>query len=241
MHARGHRPSRPASIRHRLAWALLAMVTTAVAQAQAPASAPSIYACIDAKGRRLTSDRPIAECTGTEQKVLNRDGSVREVRPPTLTAEERAEREARDRKANAERMAQIEATRRDKNLLARYPNEAAHRKARETALDTVRLAVKATETRLKELQAERKPLLDEAEFYKGKALPPKLKGQIEANDTAVEAQKEAAANQQAEMARVNRNYDVELARLRRLWAGAPPGSLGPLQAANHVARQASAP
>jgi hypothetical protein len=242
MHARGCRHPRPAPRWHRLAPAVLAVCAAAsAAQAQGTAPAAGIYTCVDAKGRRLTSDRPIAECTGTEQKVLNRDGSVREVRPPTLTAEERAEREARERKANAERMAQIESTRRDKNLLARYPDEAAHRKAREAALDNVRLAVKATESRLKELEIERKPLLDEAEFYKGKRLPPKLKGQLEANDAAVDAQKEAAANQQAEMERVNRNFDVELSRLRRLWAGAPPGSLGPLQAAPNGARAASAP
>ena len=153
---------------------------------------------------------------------------MRGVHPPTLTADERAAIEARERKANAERMAQIEATRRDKNLLNRYPNEAAHRKAREAALDTVRLAVKATDDRLKELEAERKPLLSEAEFYKGKRLPAKLRAQMEANDTAVEAQREAAATQQAELERVNRIYDIELARLQKLWAGAAPGSMGPL-------------
>jgi len=92
----------------------------------------------------------------------------------------------------------------------------------------VRLAIKATEDRLKELQAERKPLDNEAEFYKGKRLPPKLKGQIESNDTAIEAQREAAANQQSEVNRVNRIYDTELVRLQKLWAGAVPGSLGPI-------------
>jgi hypothetical protein len=35
-----------------------------------------IYTCIDDKGRRLTSDRPIAECNAREQQILNRDGSV---------------------------------------------------------------------------------------------------------------------------------------------------------------------
>lgn len=211
------------------ACALVAALLGTAAMAQTPASSTGgIYTCIDDKGRRLTSDRPIAECNAREQQILNKDGSVKAVKPPTLTAEERAEREARERKAAAERMALLEATRRDKNLLARFPSEAAHRKAREAALDTVRLAGKTTEKRLQDLGVERKPLLDEAEFYKGKPLPPKLKTALEANDAAVEAQKQLAATQQAEIERVNRNYDVELARLQRLWAGAPPGSLGPL-------------
>ena len=236
-------PDRGPLLRHAPALSVLLVVfacATAAAQSAGP-SASGIYTCIDDKGRRLTSDRPIAECNAREQHILNKDGSVRSVKPPTPTAEERAEREARERKASAERMALAEATRRDKNLLARYPTEAAHQKARETALDTVRLAVKATEARLLELQNERKPLLDEAEFYKGKPLPGKLKAALEANDAATEAQKQSAATQQAEIERVNRNYDVELARLRRLWAGAPPGSLGPLQSAvvKPVAKAAS--
>jgi hypothetical protein len=222
------RPSMPAAARAAsVVLAVLAATLPAAAQSRS-ASTGGIYTCIDDQGRRLTSDRPIAACSAKEQQILNKDGSVRGVHPPTLTAEERAAIEARERKASAERMARIEDTRRDKNLLARYPTEAAHRKARESALDTVRLAIKATEERMKILQAERKPLDSEIEFYKGKPLPPKLKAQIEANDTAVEAQKEAAANQQAELSRVNRIYDTELARLQRLWAGAAPGSMGPL-------------
>lgn len=207
--------------------ALSAGLAVAGAVAQQPA-ASGIYTCIDDKGRRLTSDRPIAECTAKEQQILNRDGSVKAVQPPTLTAEERAAQEARERKAAAERMAQMEAVRRDKQLMQRYRDENAHRRAREAALDTVRLAIKATEARMRELEAERKPLELEAEFYKGKALPSKIKLGLEANDAAVEAQKEAAATQQAELARVNGLFDVELTRLRKLWSGATPGSMGPL-------------
>ncbi|MBL8334620.1 MAG: DUF4124 domain-containing protein, partial [Rubrivivax sp.] len=117
--------------------ALSAALAVAGAVAQQPA-ASGIYTCIDDKGRRLTSDRPIAECTAKEQQILNRDGSVKAVQPPTLTAEERAAQEARERKAAAERMAQMEAVRRDKQLMQRYRDENAHRRAREAALDTVR-------------------------------------------------------------------------------------------------------
>jgi hypothetical protein len=72
--------------------------------------------------------------------------------------------------------------------------------------------------------------MDEAEFYKGKALPAKLKQQLDANDAATEAQRVLIDNQKAELVRVNRLYDVELARLKRLWAGAAPGTLdGPIK------------
>ena len=206
---------------------------TAWAQATPPRTSDRIYTCIDAQGRRLTADRPIAECNGREQQVLNRDGSLRAVQPPTLTTEERAEQEARERAAAEARSALSDALRRDRNLMARYPNEAAHGRAREGALDTVRLAMKSSEQRLRELMAERKPLRDEAEFYASKPMPLKLRMAIEHNDTAMEAQRSAVANQESELARVNKLYDAELERLRKLWSGAPAGSLGPLPVATH--------
>lgn len=218
--------ARPVRMLAALVLPALLAAPAAWAQPAKPGSS-GIYSCIDDRGRRLTSDRPIPECAHKEQQLLNRDGSVRAVVAPTLTADERAEREAAERRAAEARAAQQDAIRRDRNLVARFPNEAAHRKAREAALDTVRAAIKASEKRLRALQAERKPLLDEAEFYPNRPLPPKLKGQLDANDAAGEAQRALVATQSAEMERINANFDAELERLRRLWAGAPAGSLGP--------------
>jgi len=208
-----------------LAGAALVMPALAQSPPAAPASGAGIYTCVDDQGRRLTSDRPIPACTNKEQRVLNRDGSLRRVVPPTMTAEERAEREAAERRAELQRAALADAVRRDRNLVARFPNEAAHNRAREAALDSVRAAMKASEQRQAELAAARKPLEDEAEFYKGKPIPMRLKQQIDANDAGVDATKAALVTQQAELVRINKLYDDELARLRKLWAGAPAGSL----------------
>lgn len=217
-------------------------LTGAAALAQ-PATPPpaGIYTCIDDNGRRLTADRPIPACAGKEQQVLNRDGSIKTVLPRTLTAEERTEQEAREREAALQRAAQADAVRRDRNLTARFPNEAAHAKAREAALDTVRLAMRASEIRQRDLAAERRPLQQEAEFYKGKTLPAKLKTALDANDASAEAQRSSAANQEAELVRINRIYDAELDRLRKLWAGTPAGTLGPLPGPRLPARLTAAP
>lgn len=190
----------------------------------APGWAQGIYTCIDAKGRKLTSDRPIIECLDREQRVMNRDGSTRTVLPPSLTADERADLEARERRKAQERAAQQDAVRRDRLLLMRYPTEAEHRKARDLALDDVRASIRNSERRIAELTAERKPLLDEAEFYKGKAIPPKLKQSLEFVDVAIDAHRTLIQNQQAELQRVTQLFDQELERLRKLWTGAPLGS-----------------
>ena len=192
------------------------------------AGAAPIYTCTDANGKRHTSDRPIAICNDREQQELNADGSLRRRVPPTPTPDERAEIEARQQQEALERANRVEAMRRDRNLLARFPNEAAHKKAREAALEDTRKSLKISEARLAALEKERKPLLDEAEFYVGKPMPGKLKLQLDGNEAATDAQKTLILNQQAELVRINENYDAELERLKKLWAGAQPGSLGAL-------------
>ncbi|MBX3604525.1 MAG: hypothetical protein KF788_04605 [Piscinibacter sp.] len=192
-----------------------------------PVQAQGIYTC-EVNGRRVTSDRPIPECVHREQRLLNSDGSVKRIVPPTLTADERAAQEARDAKEALERANRREAIRRDRNLLMRFPDQAAHDRARESALEDLRKSLQISESRLERLQKERKPLMDETEFYVGKPLPLNLKRQIEGNEAAAEAQRALVTNQQAELVRINALYDAELERLRQLWAGALPGSLGPL-------------
>jgi hypothetical protein len=47
--------------------------------------ARSIYSCVDDKGRKLTSDRPIAECMDRVQNELNPSGTVKRVLEPQPT------------------------------------------------------------------------------------------------------------------------------------------------------------
>lgn len=187
--------------------------------------AAGIFTCVDAQGKRHTSDRPIAECLDREQRVLNKDGSQRQVMPPRMNAEERAAAEEREHQRQAQEAALKDAIRRDRNLMMRYPNEAVHTKARDAALDDLHNAIKTSELRVAELQAERKPLEADAEFYKSKRLPIKLRTKLEANDAAQQAQRDLIQGQKAEIIRINALYDAELARLKRLWAGAAPGSV----------------
>jgi hypothetical protein len=200
-------------------------IATHKAHAQSRDTTVGIYTCTDARGVRRTSDRPIVECIDREQRVLNADGSVKRIVPPTLTAEERAEREAAERKLAEERAALNDAVRRDRNLKARFPTEQVHQRAREAALEVVRVALRTSKDRIKELEGERKPLIAEAEFYRGRALPARLKQQMEANETSVAALRDLIQTQEAELLRINRIYDAELDHLRKLWNGARPGSI----------------
>ncbi len=204
---------------------LLWCTLTAGAWAQA-ASAGGIYSCTDARGRRLTSDRPIPECLDREQQMRSQDGAVRKVLPPSYSPEERARLEEQRRQRDLAEAAQKDRVRHDRNLLARFPDAAAHDRARLAALDPVETALVNHEKRLAQLERERKTLADEAEFYPNRDLPRALKLRIENNRTALDAQKVSSGHLLAERQRLNTRYDEELAHLRRLWAGAAPGSLG---------------
>ena len=96
-----------------------------------------IYTCVDANGRKLTSDRPIAACIDREQKILNPSGTVRGNIAPALTPQELAAQEQKDQLLAQERNRKDEEKRRDRALLVRYPNRAAHDEERVEALKQI--------------------------------------------------------------------------------------------------------
>ena len=202
---------------HQLGTGLLLCWLCAVTFAQTP---QGIYTCTDAKGRKLTSDRPIPECIDREQKVLNPSGTVKAKVGPTLTAQERAEVEAKEKEDQEERARIVEEKRRDRALLTRYPNKAVHDKERAEALAQIGVVRQASVNRVEELQRQRSAILSEMEFYKkdpSKA-PPSLRRQVEEVTNSLSVQARFIAEQDAELKRVNFRFEEELARLKQLWA-----------------------
>jgi hypothetical protein len=199
-------------------WVLSSMVF-GTAWAQQGPIIPGVYTCVDAKGRKLTADRPIPECTDREQQVLNPSGTVKAKVGPTLTAHERAEQEQRDRKAAEEQSRLAEEKRRDRALLTRYPNKSMHDKERAEALEQIAVVIKAATTRLDELVKQRVSIEEEMEFYKKDPTkaPAYLKRQQEENTQSQAVQKRFISEQESEIRRVNLRFDDELVRLKQLW------------------------
>lgn len=202
----------------------IALGAAALLHATSAAAAPFIYSCT-LGSEHLTRDRYIAECSHLEQRVLNPDGSLHHIEPPTRTMEEQDRINEQKHLDEQKRKQQQEAERRDHLLLRDYPDRAAHDRARAKQLDEVRGKMRVSAARLAHLVADRKPLLDEAEFYVGKPFPDKLKRALDQNDALLAAQKAVIENQRDEIARINERCDIELVQLRRLWAGAAPGSM----------------
>ena len=183
----------------------------------------TIYTCTDAQGRRITSDRPIAECMDRNQYELNPSGTIKRTIPPVPTADERAQQEAK-RRAEAEALArQQEDQRREQALLHRYPTPADHDAARAAALAQVDDVVVVINRRLQELAQQAKGLAAEMEFYQrdpAKA-PEVLKRRQQENQNQRDAQLRYLADQEKEKTRINARFDSELLVLKRLWAEAP--------------------
>jgi hypothetical protein len=197
-----------------------------------PAAAQQgIYSCVDAKGRHLTSDRPIPDCIDREQQELNPSGTVRRTVPPSLTASERAAKEAKAREAQEERSRVEDEKRRDRALLARYPDKATHDKERNAALAVADDVTAAANRRTALLTAERQKLDAELEFYKKdpSKMPARLKRQLEENQQQTAEQKRFVASMEGERSRINARFDEELSRLQALWKGAaaPAGAGAP--------------
>lgn len=198
---------------------LLATLGADWARAQAPGTSGGIYTCVDRNGRRLTADRPIAECLDREQRELGPSGIVRRQIGPSLTEQERAAQEAQRRKEAEARARELEERRRERALTARYPDKATHDVERAAALQFVDDVTATAEKRLVELALQRKAFDVEMEFYKkdpNKA-PMALRRKIAENEDSIAEQQRFIAGQDQEKRRVHQRFDVELAQLRKLW------------------------
>jgi hypothetical protein len=161
-----------------------------------------VYTCIDPVSHAKTiSDTPCPQATGPTPGELASQAKV-----------------AHDKEI-AEEIQQA-AVKADKQLLNRFPDEATHRKAHVVELDEVIAKIRFSTARFRELVEQRKPLDEEAAFYKGKPLPQALQRKIDASDASFNALTDVFHGLQSNVADIEVARGKELMDLRLLWAGA---------------------
>jgi hypothetical protein len=166
------------------------------------------------------SDHKIKDCTG--RQTITTPAGVTTDLPANRSPKEQLDFDSCTQK-RTEVDHQNSVTMKEANELAlRYPNDAAHDRARETALRDVRAAFRRAVAKREQLALERKPLNDEAEFYKGAQMPQKLRSAIDANDAAVAALNDIQRKLDDDLAQINSRFDDEHNRLVKLRAGARP-------------------
>lgn len=182
-------------------------------------TAQGIYTCVDAKGRKIKSDRPIAECMDRAQQEISPTGTVKRVLLPPPTVQERAALEEKEKKDAEDRIKVAAENRQNRALLKRYPDRASHDKDRAALLELVNDAIKAATKRSEDLAGQRKGISTELEFYKsspGKA-PPALKRRLDETDGNMSAQRRLLTEKEAEKKRIDERFDTEFARLKPQW------------------------
>lgn len=204
----------------RIRWGGVCLSLISIAPIAWAQNAGGIYTCVDARGRTITSDRPIAACLDREQRELNKLGIVKRVIPPSYTAEEQAAINNKRKQEEAERARVAEEQRRDRALVMRYPTQALHDKERNDALAQIEGVIAAVNKRGKTLEAQRSELNAELEFYQNdiNKAPTPLKRRFEDNAEQMKSQQRLLMEQTQEKQRVSARFDEELAKLRQLWA-----------------------
>ena len=217
------------AVRDKRHWSvgIAALALGAVARAADAPPSRGLFVCIDAAGKRISSDRPPPECAAREIRELNPDGSVKRIIPPPPTAEQRAARAAEEqrKKEEAERVA--EQRRGDRALLETYSSVEQIERARDRALAGRRLEIERAQQHRTDLTEQRKKLDKEAEFYAKRELPDKLKRAYAELEGKQQTEDRIIADAQADMRRVDETYSAVAKRYRELTADAPAKPASP--------------
>lgn len=183
------------------------------------AGAEGIYTCVDGKGRVITADRPIIECLDRAQRELTRSGLLKRHIGPTLTAQEQALEDEKQKLAADQRAREAEEKRRDRALLQRYPTREAHDLERAAAIVQVDDILKTAGKRMRDLFDQGKDISNEYEFYAKdpSRAPILLKLRRQDNESNLLAQQKFMLEQEQEKKRINQRFDEELLKLKPLW------------------------
>lgn len=196
-------------MRRRLLTAALLLVTT-------PAWAVT-YCCSDANSRQVCADILPAVCYGKAYREISDNGVVKQVGPPP-TAEQRARDEAeRLRKIEEERQAKEQA-RRDQVLVDKYGSERDIDIARERVLSDIGAALQQDRVLLAEALKRQKQLALEAEPYKGRPLPLKLRNDTRENEEILASLRATITERQTQSDGARVRFEEEKRRFAELMA-----------------------
>lgn len=179
-------------------------------------AASEFYCCQDGNGRRVCSDTLPDQCRGRPYKVLDSGGNVmREVGPPP-SAEERQQQAAENVRRKQQEEAAREQQRKDQALLDTYATPQDIDLSQRKAENDVNFAIAATQAKINVAVAKRKKLLDEAEFYRKKGLPPELDKSLKAVEHEIKVEQELLDVKKHDFELIRAKYDADRQRFMEL-------------------------
>jgi hypothetical protein len=185
--------------------------------------------CVGKDGKKYFGQTVPSQCVGQAVEYLDKSGNLVKRVAAALTPEQRAAREAEDRK-NAEAAAVAkDVARRNRALLETYTSEKDIDFARQRTLRDNEVVVKEIEGRIGQVEKRRQELKKEMEFYQGKNKPPaKLAQDVTNNEIDLNSQRELLNAKKREVDSINAKYDDDKKRFLDLnKGGAAPAEAAP--------------
>jgi hypothetical protein len=188
----------------------LLLLTASVCQAG------EFYCCQDSNGRRVCGDTLPEQCRNHAYRVLDSAGNItREVGPP-LSAEEKAQLAIENQRKKLQEAAAREQHRKDQALLDTYATPQDIDLSQRKAENDVNFAIAASQAKINEANAKRRKLLDEAEFYKKKGLPPELAKNLRTVEYEIKVEQELLDVKKRDFETIRAKYDADRQRYQEL-------------------------
>lgn len=176
--------------------------------------------CVGKDGKKYFGQTVPPQCVGQAVEYLDKSGNVVKRVAAPLTPEQRAVKEAEDkRNAEAAAAAKDEA-RRNRALLETYTSEKDIAFARHRALQDNEVAVKEIEGRIAQIDKRGQELKREMEFYQGRNKPPaKLAEDVTNNEIDLNSAQQLLAAKKKDVDTINAKYDEDKRRFVELNKG----------------------
>ena len=196
-------------------FALLALALGGVGAAQAGA----LYCCNDSNGKQVCGDILPQACYGRAYREIGDNGQVRRYVDAPPTAEQRAAREAEEKRRKEADLLLKEQKRKDAALLETYGSERDIEMMRQRAEQDTQAAIRTAEKKVGDARQLRKKYENEAEFYKKKDLPPEVQKGLREADYEIKAQQELVEAKKKELETIQAKYAEDRRRYLELTRG----------------------
>lgn len=207
---------------------LKVVVTLAVFAAALPlALHAQTIRCVGKDGKKYFGQTVPPQCVGQAAEYLDKSGNVVKRVAAPLTTEQRAARDAEDRKNAEAAAAAKDEARRNRALLETYTSEKDIDFARQRALIDNEAVVKEIEARVAQIEKRSQELNRELEFYQGRNKPPaKLAEDVKNNEIDLNSQRQLLAAKKKDVDAINAKYDDDKKRFVDL----NKGGMAPVEA-----------
>lgn len=179
-------------------------------------AAGTFFCCVEENGKQVCGDILPQACYGRAYREVGISGrTIQNIEAP-LTAEQRAQRAAEDKRRQEQEDIAREQKRKDRALLDTYATEKDLDTLRKRAELDINTAIAAAEEKIAEAHLLRKKFEDEAEFYKKKQLPAEVAKGLRDADFAIKSQISVIASKKKDLEVIRLKFDEDQRRFIEL-------------------------